>query len=188
MRVAVFGGAFDPPHMGHAMVAGWLRWADRADEVWLVPSSAHPFGKESRPHAERVGWCEALAAEVGPWVRVCGIESELGTPSYTLHTLRELARRHPTHRFQLVIGADNLAVRDKWMGWAAIASEFAPIVVGRAGYPEPPDAPVFPGVSSTEIRARLAAGEPVDHLVPAAVLARMGGAYREIAGPRPTTP
>jgi nicotinate-nucleotide adenylyltransferase len=85
-----------------------------------------------------------------------------------------------------VLGADNLDALPKWKDWHKIEAEYAPIVVGRDGYPNPPDAVVFPGISSTEIRRRLAAGEPVDHLVPAAVLAVLGDAYR--SGPNPTTP
>lgn len=174
MRVAVYGGSFDPPHVGHALVAAWLRWTGRADEVWLLPAFDHAFGKEMAPFEARVAWCEALAGAVGPWVKVCPVESELPTPSYTIATLRALRERHPGRRFRLVIGADNLESLPKWKDWAAIAAEFAPIVVGRQGHPEPAEATItFPEVSSTEIRRRLAAGEPVDHLVPAAVLARM---------------
>jgi len=186
VRVAVYGGSFDPPHVGHAMVAGWLRWADRADEVWLVPSHAHPFGKQSRPYALRLALCRALAASVGPWVRVSDVEGGLPAPSYTIDMLEALSARHREHAFRYVLGADNLDALDKWKRWDAIAARYAPIVVGRDGYANPADAVVFPAVSSTDIRRRLATGEPVDHLVPAEVLAAMGDAYR--SGPTPITP
>ena len=179
MRVAVYGGSFDPPHVGHAMVAGWLRWADRADEVWLVPSHSHPFGKQSRPFALRLALCEALAAAVGPWVRASDIEGHLDGPSFTIVMLRALSHKHPDHTFRYVLGADNLKDLPKWKDWDRITAEYAPIVVGREGYANPPDSVVFPAVSSTEVRRRLATGEPVDHLVPAGVLARLGDAYRD---------
>jgi nicotinate-nucleotide adenylyltransferase len=170
MRIGVYGGSFHPPHVGHAMVAAWLLWTERVEEVWMVPSFSHPFDKPLAPFAKRIGWCTALAASVDARVKVSEIERELPTPSYTVSMLQELARRHPEHIFHLVIGADILPTTAQWRAWEVIARDFAPIVVGRAGYQNPPDTPVFPDVSSTEVRLRLREGLTVDHLVPAAVL------------------
>lgn len=170
MRVAVFGGSFNPPHVGHGMVAAWLGWTAQVDEVWLVPTFHHAFGKPLAPFTNRVAACRALAALVGPWVRVQEIEAELPTPSFTIHTLDALAARHPGHQLRLVVGADNLAARTKWRAWDRIEAEYAPIVVGR-GELHVAGAPSFPDVSSTEVRRRLQAGEPVGSFVPAGVLA-----------------
>ena len=169
MRVGVYGGSFNPPHVGHAMVAGWLRWADRVDEVWLLPAYAHPFDKALRPFYARVASCEALAHLVGPWVRVEPIEANLSVPSYTIDTLDALAARHPDHTFRLVVGADVIPQVGAWKQWDQIVARYGPIVVGRTGWEPVADAPTFPEVSSTAIRGRLLAGEPVDHLVPVAV-------------------
>lgn len=166
MQVAIYGGSFDPPHVGHAMVAGWLLWTGRVEEVWLVPAFQHAFDKRSAPFERRLALCRAMAADVDPGrVRVLDVEAHLPTPSYTLHTLRALAQAHPTDRLRLVVGADVLDQKEHWHAWDAIQHDFDPIVVGRVGWPARPDAPSFPGVSSTEIRALLAAGQPVDHLV-----------------------
>jgi nicotinate-nucleotide adenylyltransferase len=186
MRIAIYGGSFNPPHVGHAMVAGWLHWTDRVDQVWLVPTRSHPFGKPMASFSFRVRLCEALATTVGDWVRVSTIEDELDEPSYTIDTLYELSRRHPEHRFRLVLGSDNLDQLHAWKDWEGIEAAFAPIMVGRQGYPTPEGAVDFPGVSSTQIRRRLRAGEPVEHLVPAPVLALLGDTYR--SGPSPTAP
>lgn len=175
MQIAVYGGSFNPPHVGHAMVASWLRWTTRVDQVWLVPAYDHAFSKELAPYAERLRLCQALATLVE--ARVCGIEAELPRPSYTWNTLCALRDQHPQHRFRLVVGADTLDQTDQWHRWADIAEHFKPIVVGRGGFPAVPGAPTFPGVSSTEVRAAIAAGEPVDHLVPACVLAELRGLY-----------
>lgn len=169
MKIGVYGGSFNPPHVGHGMVAEWLLWTERVDEVWLLPAFAHAFDKALAPFEERVAWCEALAGALGPQVKVCPIEAELPAPSYTVNTLTALAARHPEHQLQLVLGADNLSTLHLWRQWDELAARFSPIFVGRVGHPEIPDAPSFPAVSSTEIRARLAAGQPIDHLVPAAV-------------------
>lgn len=169
MRVGVYGGSFNPPHVGHAMVAGWLRWADRVDEVWLLPAYVHPFDKALRPFEARVAACQELAALVGAWVRVEPIEASLKVPSYTVDTLEALSDAHPSHTFRLVVGADVIPQVGAWKSWDRIVERFPPIVVGRTGWEPVPDAPTFPEVSSTAIRARIAAGQAVDHLVPAAV-------------------
>ncbi len=170
MQVAIYGGSYNPPHVGHAMVASWLLWTRRAERVWLVPTYAHAFDKELLPFERRVAMCEALAADVDPRVSVCDIERALPAPSYTIQTLRLLRERHPEHRFRLVIGADILPQTSLWRSWDRIEAEFPPIVVGRGGYPPVEGAPRFPAISSTGIRRRLRAGEPVDHLVNASVL------------------
>lgn len=177
MQVAVYGGSFNPPHVGHAMVASWLLWTERVDEVWLLPSFAHPFGKQVAPFEDRLAMCEALAGLLGPRVRVCAIERRMPTPSFTIDTLRRLAQEHPDATLRLVLGADNAPDLPKWKDWEAIESGFAPILVGRQGWPTPEGAVDFPGVSSTEVRSRLATGRPVDHLVPAPVLPLLHGIY-----------
>ncbi len=169
MRVAIYGGSFNPPHVGHAMVAAWLRWTDLADEVCLVPTFAHAFGKRLLPFELRMALCDALADSVGPGVRTEPIERDLPPPSYTIDTLEALADRHPDHTFRLVVGADVLPDTPRWKAWAAIESRFDPIIVGRGGYPPIAGVPTFPTVSSTEIRDALRAGAPVDLLVPKAV-------------------
>lgn len=173
MQVAIYGGSFHPPHVGHGLVASWLHWAERADEVWLVPVYQHAFGKDLAPFEARVAWCQALAEAVGPWVKVSEIESTSPDTSYTIHTLEALAAAHPEHRFRLVVGADVLPDTPRWKSWDRIAAGFDPIVVGRAGHGDIEGAPTFPEVSSTEIRQALQAGTPIDHLVPAKVLRAM---------------
>lgn len=185
MRVGVFGGSFNPPHVGHAMVAAWLGWTRRVDEVWLVPAFHHAFDKPLAPWTVRLRTAEALARTVGPWCRAVPIEAELPRPSYTVVTLRALAARHPEAELRLVVGADVAGQSGMWRAWDTIEHEFRPIVVGRAGYPPVPGAPVFPEVSSTEIRRRLAAGEPVDALVPAAVLDALDGVDPTVWGATP---
>jgi nicotinate-nucleotide adenylyltransferase len=176
MRVGVFGGSFDPPHVGHLMVSSWLRWTDQVDEVWWVPSGVHPFGKPLLPFATRLGWCERAVGDL-PWVRVDPIEATLPAPTFTIDTLNALRERHPTAALRLVVGADVLGQTDRWRAWPEIVARFAPITVGRVGYPTPPGAVDFPAVSSTDIRERAAAGQPVDSLVPSVILREVQAAY-----------
>jgi nicotinate-nucleotide adenylyltransferase len=179
MRVGVYGGSFNPPHVGHAMVASWLRWTDQVDEVWLVPAREHAFGKELAPWEARLELCQALATTLGPWARVDAIEGERGGPSYTVDTLRALSARHPGHTFRLVVGSDNLEAAPRWRAWDEIVRAWPPIVAGRVGSPVVDGVPSFPDVSSTLVRARMGRGEDVSALVPASVLdvARRLGLY-----------
>lgn len=179
MRIAVYGGSFNPPHVGHGMVAAWLKWTDLVDEVWLIPTYDHPFGKALCPFELRVSWCEALAGAVGPWVVVDRIESELTGASYTIDTLDLLTARHPEHVFRLVTGADVLPTVSKWKAWDRIRAEFQPIVVGRMGHGSGEVDVAFPEVSSTAIREGLRAGTDVSALLPAAVAALIGDAFTD---------
>lgn len=180
MRIAVYGGSFNPPHVGHAMVASWVRWTGQADAVWLVPVFRHAFedrhGKVLAPFESRLAWCAALADELGPGVQASGVERHLPAPSFTVDTLGHLASAHPEHRFRLVVGADVLPQVGAWRRWDEIEDRFSPVVVGRQGYAAPTGRPSvdFPSVSSSEIRSRLLRGDAVDHLLTASVRALLG--------------
>ena len=163
------------------MVASWIPRSGAADMVWLMPVFEHAFEgmheKHLAPFSERMRWCSQLAASLGPTVQVSDVESLLPAPSYTVDTLQFLALRYPKHSFRLVIGADILQQTQSWKSWDVIAENFSPIVVGREGYENVdslyPDAPVFPAVSSTEVRERLMQGKSVDDLVPDAIAASL---------------
>jgi len=171
VRIGVYGGSFDPPHVGHAMVCGWLLWTDLVDGVLLVPTFRHAFDKPLRPFDERVRLCAALAADVDTRISVEPIERDLPTPSYTLRTLRALRAQRPDDLLRLVVGADVLGQSEHWHRWDEVLREFAPIVVGRGGFTPVEGAPTFPEVSSTEVRRRLAEGLPVRHLLTSGVSA-----------------
>jgi nicotinate-nucleotide adenylyltransferase len=151
------------------MVAAWVLWTARADQVWLLPAYRHAFEKLLAPWEARLEMAEALASAVGPRVRVEPIEAELPVPSYTVRTLDTLAARHPEHTFHLVVGADILPQLPLWKDSARLQATYPLVVVGRQGHAPVADAPSFPDVSSTTIRERLARGAPIDHLVPESV-------------------
>lgn len=180
MIIAVLGGSFDPPHVGHAMMVQWILLTRQADKVVLVPSYDHPLGKKSSPFDLRAAWCRALADDLNgetPHLksRVVVDEREqwLPRPSRTLHTLESLEKSYPGAGVRLVVGADILQESDRWHKWEEIEERFNPIVAGRTGYPPVDGAPTFPGVSSTEIRERIKDGKSVDRLIPFAVRCRM---------------
>ena len=159
------------------MVASWIVRSGAADRVWLVPVFEHAFEgmheKKLAAFTDRMKWCSQLADSLGSKVDVSDVESLLPAPSYTVDTLQYLAKHFPTFTFHLVIGADILEQTQSWKSWDVIVEDFPPIVVGREGYDNPdllyPGAPIFPALSSTEVRQRLVRGQPVDDLVPDAI-------------------
>lgn len=208
MRIALFGGSFDPPHIAHQMACLYALETHDLDEVWMVPCFRHPFDKRTQPFHHRVQMCRLAAAGVGPRVRVSTIEEELGGQSYTLVTVKALQARHPEHDFALVIGADLIKERERWYGWPELSRLVPFVVLGRGGVGD--GLPVagaqgsarddgalaarqhhepfmLPAVSSTEVRARLAQGDPPAGWVARPVLAyiREHGLYTPGSGPPP---
>jgi nicotinate-nucleotide adenylyltransferase len=172
VRVAVFGGSFNPPHLGHVLVCSLVLATEDLDRVLVVPAYQHPFAKALAPFDDRVTMCElALGSMRG--VEVSRVEEELGGESRTLRTLEHLSQQHPDWQLRLIIGADVLVEAPRWFGFDAIARLAPPIVVGRTGYAPPrPGAVLVPDVSSTQVRAAIERGDWDDAagLVPRRVL------------------
>jgi nicotinate-nucleotide adenylyltransferase len=167
MRVAVFGGSFNPPHLGHVLAGTWLLATGEVDHVLVVPAYRHAFGKSLAPFALRMRMAQAAFACVAN-ATVDPIEFELSGESRTLHTLEALARLHPTWQLRLVIGTDVLAEADKWYRFDRVRELAPPLVLPRSDGTRPSPLPVL---SSTQVRAALREGgrEAVRELVPRAV-------------------
>jgi len=171
MRVALFGGSFNPPHVGHQLVALYVLETAEVDELWFVPCWKHPFDKTLESFAHRLRMTELAATAVGPRARVSDVEARLaGEKSRTLLTIKALQSSYPQHGFLLVVGADLEAELPSWYGAEELRRSVQILVVGRGGFAGRFPV-IMPAVSSTEIRARLHASQPVDGLVPRAVLA-----------------
>jgi nicotinate-nucleotide adenylyltransferase len=158
--IAVYGGSFDPPHVAHFLVASWIASSTGVDRVLLVPSASHALGKAEHASFEhRLAMCELVAKRIAG-AEVSPLESELPRPSRTLPLLESLAIAHPAAKFRLVVGADIANQTERWHRWDAIVALAPPLWVGRVGYPRPVGSLFeFPAVSSTDIRARIAAGK-----------------------------
>ena len=170
MRVALFGGSFDPPHVGHQLAALYVLETFPVDELWLVPVFRHAFDKRLLPYQHRVAMCQLLSHSLGPLVQVSTVEEELGGPSYTLHMVRRLREKFPGAEFSLVIGSDLLTERERWFGWSELSETLPFLVLQRSGTESPPRSASsssdihhqeelrLPAVSSTRVRAALAQG------------------------------
>ena len=169
---AIFGGSFNPPHVGHVLAAAYVRAVYAVDEVLVIPVFDHPFDKELVPFAARLEMAR-LAMESVAGITVSDIEQQLGGESRTLYTIEALLKQQPQRALRLVVGADVLHDRHKWHRFDRIEALAPPIILGRAGvvHPEAP-APLLPEVSSTTVRRLLATGDTdtCRPLLPAAVL------------------
>jgi nicotinate-nucleotide adenylyltransferase len=186
MRVALFGGSFNPPHVAHQLTALYVLETHAVDQLWLVPTFQHPFGKVLEAFEHRFRMCELAVAALGPRVSVSDVEARLAGPNRTLLTVRKLIDEHPRVSFSLVIGSDLVAETETWYGSAELLRLVPLIVVGRGGHASTSSssssaaadgtatrAPLtlaMPAVSSTEIRAALRAGRDVGGWVPKSVL------------------
>lgn len=179
--VALFGGSFNPPHVGHYLVTAYVLAACDVDRVWLMPSFRHPFGKDLAPFEHRVEMCRRMAGLFAGRVEVTPVEEEVGGEGRTVDTLEFLVARHPGASFRLVIGSDIAADVPKWKAWDRVQKLAPPLLIARGGHPVPGAlGPGMPEVSSTEVRRRIAAGEDASELVPRVVLGvvRERGLYR----------
>lgn len=181
IRIGILGGTFDPPHIGHLIVATEVRAALALDRVLFVPAAAPPHkqGQDVAAQDVRLGMLRA-ALEDEPAFEVSELELERGGASYSVDTLRTLRGAEPDAELFFIIGADQYAEFATWREPEEIAS-LARLVVIPRGCTGPED--VTPGidvphevvqttriaVASSEIRRRVREGEAWKHLVPAAV-------------------
>jgi nicotinate-nucleotide adenylyltransferase len=134
MRIGIFGGTFDPVHMGHLILAEQCRDQAKLDEVWFLPSY-HPPHKQERGVTRFEHRCDMLelATAGHPAFRIDRIEKELPPPSYTAETLAELRRRFPDHEFSLLMGSDGLPDLPGWYEPVRVVEQAALVVVPRPG-------------------------------------------------------
>jgi nicotinate-nucleotide adenylyltransferase len=184
VRIGVFGGTFDPPHVGHLILAADACDALRLERLIFVPAAAQPFKVDTPAVAAAADRLEMLRLSVGDDKRYTVDDTEIrrGGLSYTVDTLEEIARRNAGAELFLLIGQDTL---DGFSGWKKPARirELATLAVMQRAGSEGQEKQAAKGtvavstrrvdVSSTEIRARLAAGksirgfvtEPVERLI-----------------------
>jgi nicotinate-nucleotide adenylyltransferase len=178
-EVALFGGSFDPPHVGHLLAAAYVLATEPIDELWFVPVFQHPLGKPLQaPYGHRVELCQAMTSLL-PKSTVSRAEEESGK-ARTVDLLEWLQQTHPRTRFSLVLGTDLDAEKPQWKNFARIEELARIISVQRGGHGAAAAGPVIPEVSSTQVRSLLASGGDVSRLVPRPVLQaiRAAGTYR----------
>ncbi|MFV0307370.1 MAG: nicotinate-nucleotide adenylyltransferase [Desertimonas sp.] len=190
-RLGLFGGTFDPPHVGHLVTAVNVRHALSLDVVVLMVANV-PWQKAGSraitPAPDRLAMVEAAVAAVDG-LEAGDLEIELGGASYTADTLRVLGARHPGAELFTIVGDDAAAGLATWERWEEVVDRSQLVVVDRPGSPVTLDPAIawrrieVPRleVSSTDLRARFGDGRPLDYLVTDEVLGLIGarGLYRD---------
>jgi nicotinate-nucleotide adenylyltransferase len=206
MRLGVYGGSFDPIHLGHLLLAESCREAAGLQEVWFVPAaqSPHKQGRTTTAAHHRLEMVR-LAIQGRQDFIVCSEEIDRGGISYTVDTLEWIQARRPEAELFLLLGADSLVDLPRWRSPQRICELALPLVVDRPGS-KAPDlevlTPLVPaprlqaarsslvempqiGISSSVLRERVAQGRSIRYQTPEAVVdyIHSHGLYR-----RPTTP
>lgn len=132
MVVGLFGGSFNPPHPGHALVAEIALRRLGLDRLWWIVTPGNPLKSrnELAPLAERIALSEALTSD--PRIQVTAFEQSLAT-SFTADTLAYVKARNPHVHFIWIMGADSLGTFHKWQKWQEIACTFPIAVIDRPG-------------------------------------------------------
>lgn len=178
-RIGLFGGSFDPIHLGHLLVAQAACEEFHLDRLFFIPAAQSPLKPEQAPAPAELRLRMlrlALAGEIQ--YEVDDQEIRRGSPSYTIDTVHVYRQRYPKASLFYIIGADNVPSLHKWRAADELAALLEYLVVPRPGDPPVPAKPPFRihqlvgtpiAISSSDIRARIKAGRPIHHLVPHAV-------------------
>jgi nicotinate-nucleotide adenylyltransferase len=190
MKLGLYGGSFDPVHLGHLLVAQAAREELGLDRIVFLPAFQSPFkpDRPATPGATRLQLLR-LALAGCTYGEVDDQELRRGGPSYTIETVRNFRSRHLSDELFYLIGADHTAQLAKWRDAAELASCVTFVVIPRPGEHTLPLPPPFRGVllsgfplgvSSSQIRERVRAGLPIDLLTGPVVAEaiRAGGLYR----------
>ncbi|MGD2120287.1 MAG: nicotinate-nucleotide adenylyltransferase [Gemmatimonadota bacterium] len=198
-RLGLLGGTFDPPHLGHLVVAQEAFERLSLDQlIFLVAGiPPHKVGVVTSPPEIRMEMTRAAAAG-NPGFQVSGVELNRQGPSYTVDTLRQYRKAHPEADLFFILGADQLAEFHEWQDPPGIAELATLVAVGRDGVEPSEVSPtsVLPGfefdfvslpvpridISSSDIRARCREDRPIRYLVPDNVrkIIETHGLYRSI--------
>lgn len=182
MKIGIFGGSFDPIHIGHAIIAQHIISSGAVDRLWFMVSPVNPLKAGRQQHVadtDRLRMVEMVSRPMDG-VETSAFEFTMPRPSYTIDTLNALQAKFPDDEFYLVTGGDNWQIFNKWRNSEEILAKYHLLIYPRLGYEVIiPDnlkdrvtlveAPIIE-MSSTEVRERLANGLSVRYYVPDEVL------------------
>ena len=182
MKIGIFGGSFDPIHIGHAIIAQHIISSGAVDRLWFMVSPVNPLKADKVRQVsdtDRLRMVEMVSRPM-EGVETSAFEFTMPRPSYTIDTLNALQAKFPDDEFYLVTGGDNWQIFNKWRNSEEILAKYHLLIYPRLGYEViiPDDlkdrvtlveAPIIE-LSSTEVRERLANGLSVRYYVPDEVL------------------
>ena len=179
MKIGLFFGSFNPIHVGHLVISGYMAGFTGLDQVWLVVSPHNPHKKrEDLIRAYDRLEMARLAVEDTTELQVSDIEFGLPRPSYTIDTLTYLGERYPQHEFSLILGSDNLYSLPRWKNHEILLRDYRLLIYPRPGFRDSgledhpsvqmTEAPLME-ISSTFIRKGIAEGKNMQFFVPGKV-------------------
>lgn len=175
-RVGIYGGSFNPPHMGHVFMTLMTLMTQPLDEVWVVPCGSHPVKDTLAPFRHRVQMCRRAFGRLAD-VRVTTVESVLPEPSYTVKTLQAIQEARPDLELYYIIGGDIVEDLPDWKEAEGLSDLARLIVVPRQGHPiidAPPELGDYikvdvgfdlPALSSTHLKKMLRRDAPIEGFV-----------------------
>ncbi|OZM57771.1 nicotinic acid mononucleotide adenylyltransferase [Lottiidibacillus patelloidae] len=175
-KIGILGGTFNPPHIGHLIIAEDVLKKQNLDEVWFMPNS-HPPHKTTETSAHDRLKMVQLAIYNHPSFKVCTVELELDGPSFTAKTMKTLRAKYSQHEFYFIIGADSVETLSSWYEIDELLKLVTFIAVKRSGFViNSPynkhiiqvDTPIV-DISSTELRKRIKNEENYTYLTVEAV-------------------
>ena len=175
-RIGLLGGSFNPPHLGHLLMAVAVYATEEIDHLWIIPTADHAFGKKLAPFEDRVRMCHLAFRHLAGGAAVLDLESRLprepGTASYTVDTLRALRAVRPDMKPVWIAGSDVLPDLHKWKDPEEVQRLCRMVVVPRRGFAGGARLQIdLPQLSSTEVRSEIAAGKDVSGMLDREVLA-----------------
>jgi nicotinate-nucleotide adenylyltransferase len=171
-RIGLLGGSFNPPHLGHLLIATAVYAVEEIDHLWVIPTASHAFGKDLAPFADRVRMCHLAFRHLAGGAAVVDIESRLPAPSYTVTLLRVLHALRPGIKPVWIAGSDVLADLPRWKEPEEVQRLARFVVVPRRGFEGGARLGIdLPELSSTDVRTMLHEGKSIEGLVDREVLA-----------------
>ncbi|MGM8213904.1 nicotinate-nucleotide adenylyltransferase [Virgibacillus sp. W0430] len=174
-KIGIFGGTFDPPHLGHLIMAEEVKNALNLEEVWFIPTNEPPHKEKAMTRAaDRLNMLrKAIAGNA--FFKINTVEIDRSGVSYTVDTIRTLKKEYPTYAFYFIIGADMVEYLPKWKQIEELVQLVTFVGVRRSGYQIKTDYPLIEvdvplvTISSSFIRARLTKNKSVTYLIPSSV-------------------
>lgn len=180
-HIALMGGSYNPVHIGHMMVADYVRQVADIDEVLMCVSPLNPLkigNGDLAADSDRMAMLQ-IACRNRSGISPCDIELTMPRPSYTIDTLKALRKRYPDAKISIIIGSDNWLVFNKWRASHEIIEQFGVIVYPRPGYEiakgeQPENVTIIEAptvdLSSTFLREKLKEGFDMSVFLPSGVL------------------
>jgi nicotinate-nucleotide adenylyltransferase len=134
-NIGLLFGTFNPPHIGHTLIANYFYITNNFDEIWFIVSPQNPFKKDITLLNEKLRLeMVRLAIENANYLKASDIEFGLPKPSYTINTLEKLKNDYSQYTFNIIMGSDNAISIEKWKYFQNIIDNHRIYVYPRTGY------------------------------------------------------